>query len=61
MLKQQLKEEGNEPVTHCHGLKMLAPDGKMIMSDGTDNEKHKELGNKVSKGLLAANNKNARI
>ncbi len=25
-LKQRLKEEGNETVTNCHGLKMLAPD-----------------------------------
>ena len=24
-LKQRLKEEGNETVTICHGLKMLAP------------------------------------
>jgi hypothetical protein len=28
-LKQRLKEEGNETVTDCHGLKMLAADGKM--------------------------------
>ena len=28
-LKQRLKEEGNETVTICHGLKMLAIDGKM--------------------------------
>ena len=27
-LKQRLKEEGNETVTNCHGLKMLALDGK---------------------------------
>lgn len=27
-LKQRLKEEGNETVTNCHGLKMLAGDGK---------------------------------
>ncbi|MFN4812234.1 MAG: hypothetical protein ACK5JQ_06600, partial [Bacteroidota bacterium] len=32
-LKQRLKEEGNETVTNCHGLKMLAPDGKMRMTD----------------------------
>ena len=25
-LKQRLKEEGNETVTNCHGLKMLVPD-----------------------------------
>jgi hypothetical protein len=28
-LKQRLKEEGSEVVTFCHGLKLLAPDGKM--------------------------------
>ncbi len=28
-LKQRLKEEGNETVTNCHTLKMLAADGKM--------------------------------
>ena len=28
-LKQRLKEEGNETVTNCHALKMLALDGKM--------------------------------
>ena len=28
-LKQRLKEEGNEPVTNCHQLKMQAVDGKM--------------------------------
>lgn len=27
-LKQRLKEEGNETVTNCHGLKMEAADGK---------------------------------
>ena len=25
-LKQRLKDEGNETVTNCHGLKMTAPD-----------------------------------
>ncbi|GHV72601.1 hypothetical protein AGMMS49928_29800 [Spirochaetia bacterium] len=33
-LKQRLKEEGNETVTNCHGLKMPAPDGKMRLTDG---------------------------
>lgn len=28
-LKQRLKAEGNETVTNCHGLKMVAADGKM--------------------------------
>ena len=37
-LKQRLKEEGNETVTNCHGLKMLAPDGKMRLTDVADSE-----------------------
>jgi hypothetical protein len=37
-LKQRLKEEGNETVTNCHGLKMLASDGKMRMTDVADVE-----------------------
>ena len=37
-LKQRLKQEGNETVTNCHGLKMLAADGKMRMTDVADTE-----------------------
>jgi hypothetical protein len=37
-LKQRLKEEGNETVTNCHGLKMMAPDGKMRFTDVADTE-----------------------
>ena len=37
-LKQRLKEEGNETVTNCHGLKMLALDGKMRKTDVADTE-----------------------
>lgn len=37
-LKQRLVEEGNEPVTNCHQLKMLAPDGKMRLTDAADTE-----------------------
>ena len=37
-LKQRLKEEGNETVTNCHGLKMQAPDGKMRMTNLADTE-----------------------
>ena len=37
-LKQRLKEEGNETVTNCHGLKMLAQDGKMRITDVADTE-----------------------
>lgn len=29
VLKKRLKDEGNETVTNCNGLKMQAPDGKM--------------------------------
>ncbi|MBU1199796.1 MAG: Bro-N domain-containing protein [Nanoarchaeota archaeon] len=32
-LKQRLKEEGNETVTNCHALKMLAFDNKMRLTD----------------------------
>ncbi|MCI8365325.1 MAG: hypothetical protein HFG34_10325 [Eubacterium sp.] len=32
-LKQRLKEEGNETVTNCHGLKMTATDGKKRITD----------------------------
>jgi hypothetical protein len=37
-LKQRLKVEGNETVTNCHSLKMLAADGKMRMTDVADTE-----------------------
>ena len=37
-LKQRLREEGNETVTNCHGLKMVAADGKMRMTDLADTE-----------------------
>lgn len=35
-LKQRLIAEGNETVTNCHGLKMLAADGKMRLTDVAD-------------------------
>jgi DNA-damage-inducible protein D len=37
-LKQRLKQEGNETVTNCHGLKMLSPDNKMRLTDVADTE-----------------------
>jgi hypothetical protein len=37
-LKQRLKEEGNETVTNCYGLKMKATDGKMRLTDVADTE-----------------------
>ena len=37
-LKQRLKAEGNQTVTNCHGLKMLAADGKMRLTDVANTE-----------------------
>jgi hypothetical protein len=37
-LKQRLKTEGNQTVTNCHGLKMLAKDGKMRKTDVANTE-----------------------
>ena len=37
-LKQRLKEEGNESVTNCHGLKLKARDGKYRLTDVVDIE-----------------------
>ncbi len=37
-LKQRLKAEGNETVTNCHSLKMIAEDGKMRLTDVADTE-----------------------
>lgn len=38
-LKERLlKEGGNETVTKCHVLKMMAPDGKMRLTDAADTE-----------------------
>ena len=38
VLKGRLKKEGNETVTNCYQLKMLAPDGKMRSTDVADTE-----------------------
>lgn len=37
-LKQRLKEEGSEVVTNCHGLKLIAPDGKLRETDCSNTE-----------------------
>ena len=37
-LAQRLREEGNESVTNCHQLKMLASDGKYYKTDVADTE-----------------------
>ena len=36
--KQRLKEEGNETVTNCHQLKLIAQDGKYRLTDVVDLE-----------------------
>jgi hypothetical protein len=38
VLKKRLLKEGNETVTNCNGLKMLAPDGKMRKTDVADTQ-----------------------
>lgn len=37
-LKQRLNEEWSEVVTFCHGLKLLAIDGKMRLTDCINTE-----------------------
>jgi DNA-damage-inducible protein D len=37
-LKERLKKEGNETVTNCHSLKMVAADGKQRLTDVADTE-----------------------
>ena len=37
-LKERLKKEGNQTVTNCHGLKMIAADRKMRFTDVADTE-----------------------
>ncbi len=37
-LKQRLSAEGSEVVTFCHGLKLIAPDGKMRRTDCANTE-----------------------
>jgi hypothetical protein len=38
VMKKRLKDEGNETVTNCNALKMVAPDGKMRLTDVADSE-----------------------
>jgi hypothetical protein len=38
VLKTRLKDEGNQTVTNCNQLKMLAEDGKMRLTDVADTE-----------------------
>jgi hypothetical protein len=41
-LKQRLKDEGNQTVTSCHALKMVAGDGKMRLTDVGDTDHCRE-------------------
>ena len=44
VLKKRLLDEGsNETVTKCNGLKMIATDGKMRLTDVADVETKKEI------------------
>ena len=38
VLKNRMSKEGNETVTNCNQLKMIAPDGKMRLTDVADTE-----------------------
>jgi hypothetical protein len=38
VLKKRLKDEGNETVTNCNALKMVAADGKMRLTDVADTQ-----------------------
>ena len=38
VLKNRLIKEGNQTVTNCNALKLLAPDGKMRLTDVADTE-----------------------
>ncbi|MBR0351123.1 MAG: hypothetical protein IJH76_04855 [Clostridia bacterium] len=45
-LKERLNKEGNESVTNCHGLKMIAKDGKLRTTD------YAILTDEISKGTF---------
>ena len=38
VMKKRLKDEGNETVSNCNGLKMTAADGKKRITDVADTE-----------------------
>ncbi len=58
-LKQRLKAEGNETVTNCHGLKMLAIDGKMRLTDVANTAKQARLELEKQIGESVVSSKNA--
>ena len=58
VMKGRLSAEGNETVTNCYQLKLLAPDGKMRLTDIADTEQiqrfqsfNNQLGSKKARKL----------
>ena len=56
VLKKRLKDEGNETVTNCNGLKMRAADGKMRLTNVADTEFSLVGDNAASGGYFAGCN-----
>ena len=54
-LKQRLNDEGNEPVTNCHGLKMLSRDDKRRQTDVANTEQLLRIIQSVPAGGWARN------
>ena len=50
-LKERLKKEGNETVTNCHTLKMLAADGKMRLKEIEEKTRKSIISPRNSKGI----------
>ena len=48
VLKHRLTKEGNETVTNCNQLKLVAPDGKMRLTDVADTEQLSHIINFIS-------------
>ena len=62
-LKERLlKEGGNETVTKCHGLKMIAQDGKIRLTDmarlggGVAGRARKDIERKIGKSVISDKN-----
>ena len=56
-MKNRLKKEGNESVTNCNQLKLLAADGKRYLTDVADQEQLFRASAKIAKegGAIAGN------
>src|SRR3989344_3534826 len=55
VLKHRLKNEGNESVTNCNQLKMLASDGKYYETDVADNTR-KDIEKQLGKSIVSKKN-----